>query len=235
MKPTEPYELPGPMFSRVENGYSPAEVDAYIQKLNDCYTRLYRERYSSTENEILEEAYLKADAIIAAAQTSSEAILRNLKEKADVQQKILEDMRQAVFNFQNELFEKYRLHIEWIEHLIPVQNEDEWLSPADSMERIAEKLRQDIAAQYELPLLPCEEEKKEPPRPARNKSVSDARPRQTKKSARADKKPAPGQQQLTVMELLTEYEDHHASRKARNVSEEQFALNFEDGSLHAEQ
>lgn len=231
MKPIHPSELMGKHFSTVENGYAPDEVDAYIRLIAEQYELLYR---SQTENEIVEEAYLKADAIIAAAQTSCDAVLRNFREKAELQQKLLEDMRGQVFAFQNELFEKYRLHIELIERMLPGQNEDEWLSPDDCMERIAEELRRDMAAQYDLTLSSPVPEKKEESRPAKA-APSEPRCRQVKKTVRADKKPVPVQPQLSVMELLNEYEDQHAFRKARNASEEQFALNFEDGSLHTDQ
>ena len=231
MKPIHPLELMGKNFSTVENGYHPDEVDAYIRLILEQYERLYQMK---TENEIVEDAYLKADAIIAAAQNSCEAILRNFREKAELQQKLLEDMRAEVFAFQSELFEKYRLHIELIERMLPTQNEDEWLSPDDCMERIAEELRRDMAAQYDIELSSPDPEKKEEVRPAKPKnSLAESRCRQQKK-ARADKKPVPAPQ-MSVMELLNEYEDQHACRKARNASEEQFALNFEDGSLHAEQ
>ncbi len=229
MKIIHPSELTGKTFSSVENGYCPDEVDAYIRLLHEQYALLYREK---NENAILEQAYLKADAIIAAAQTSCESVLRNFREKAELQQKLLEDMRGAVFAFQNELFEKYRLHIELIERMLPTQNEDEWLSPDDCMERIAEELRRDMKAQYDL-MLSSSEEKKEEARPAKTRNA-EPRCRQQKKTARAEKKTAAAQQ-MSVMELLSKYENQHASIKARNASEEQFELNFEDGSLHAEQ
>ena len=147
MKPTHPSELMGKTFSSVPNGYDPDEVDAYIRMLLDQYASLYQ---AKMENEIVEDAYLRSDAIIAAAQTSCEAVLRNFREKAELQQKLLEDMRGEVFAFQNELFEKYRLHIELIERMLPIRNEDTWLSPDDCMERIAEELRRDMQAQCTL-------------------------------------------------------------------------------------
>ena len=91
-----------------------------------------------------------------------------------------------------------------------------------------------MAAQYDLTLSSPAPEKKEESRPAKA-APSEPRCRQVKKTVRADKKPVPVQPQLSVMELLNEYEDQHAFRKARNASEEQFALNFEDGSLHTDQ
>lgn len=236
MKPIHPNALSERAFFETDRGYSPAEVDAYIADILESYTLLYREneRLSAEVSEaqkrgeqIVEEAYLKADDILASVKNGCDSILRNFRDKVEAQKKAMEEMQQTLLCFKNELFEKYRLHIELIERIAPVYDEDEWLTPDDCMERIAEELKKDIEAQYGV-LLETEElpAKREEAKPKKAKNPEPALKRAPRPMSKA-----PAQKQLSVKELLDEYEDHNAFRKAKNVCEEQFSLNFEGGSL----
>ncbi len=235
MTPTTPKMLSEKNFSKTENGYAPAEVDAYIEKLLHAYTLLYREneallaelaREKEKSEAIAAEASLKADDVLSALKGSCDCILRNFRDKVETQKKAMEEMQQTLLCFKNELFEKYRLHIELIERIAPVYDENDWLTPDDCMERIAEELRRDIEAQYGVLLDPELPPKKEEEKNAKTKNTSNAE-RPAKKTPRPLSK-APAQKQLSVMELLDEYEDHNAFRKAKNVCEEQYTLDFGD-------
>ena len=223
-------------FSMTAHGYEPAEVDAYIETLLEAYEdlSLKNERLSNALAEatekgdaIVEEAYLKADEILASVKGGCDSILRNFRDKVEAQRKIMEEMQEALLCFKNELFEKYRLHIELIERIAPVHDENDWLAPDDCLERAAEELKRDIEAQYGL-MLESQEitvPKNEEPRPQKTRTA-----RSAEKTARPMGK-ASAQKQLSVKELLEEYEEQNAFRKAKNVCEEQFALNFDGGSL----
>ncbi|MBQ8496203.1 MAG: DivIVA domain-containing protein [Clostridia bacterium] len=237
-KPMTPESLSPRAFSETKSGYSPAEVDAYIAELTASYTLLYRENEKlaaelemakEKSETIIEEAYLKADDILASVQNGCDSILRNFRDKVEAQKKAMEDMQASLLCFKNELFEKYRLHIELIERIAPVYDENEWLTPDDCMERIAEELRRDIEAQYGVLLETEILLKKEEEKPARTRYAQTS-DRASKKSQRPMGK-APAQKQLSVMELLDKYDDQNTLRKGKNSCEEQFSLNFDGGNL----
>lgn len=227
-KPMMPEILSPRTFTETSPGYSPTEVDAYIAELTAAYmllsqenTRLSAALEKATEQSetIIEEAYLKADAILASVQNGCDSVLRNFRDKVEAQKKAMEDMQQSLLCFKNDLFEKYRMHIELIERIAPVGHDDEWISPDDCMERIAEELRRDIEAQYGVLLETDIPPKKEEEKPTRTERTSKKTPK------------APAQKQLSVMELLDKYEDQNSLRKGKNHCEEQFSLNFDGGNL----
>ena len=99
MKPMMPEILSPCTFSETPSGYSPTEVDAYIAELTAAYMLLSQENIrlsaaleKATEQSetIIEEAYLKADAILASVQNGCDSILRNFRDKVEAQKKAME-------------------------------------------------------------------------------------------------------------------------------------------------
>ena len=70
------------------------------------------------------------------------------------------EIQEAVFTFKNELFEKYRLHIELIDQIAPIYEYDE-LTSDKYVDRMVTNLKREIAAEYDLRLddILSEEEK----------------------------------------------------------------------------
>ena len=148
--PTQQNKLSSRDFSKTILGYNTSEVDEYINRLTENYSALYREnaeleaslaqalsRLSGIEKEeeqvkktlevakraadqIVSDAYGRADDIIASVKKSCDAILSNFREKIETHKSDLAEIQEAVFNFKNELFEKYRLHIELIDQIAPI-------------------------------------------------------------------------------------------------------------------
>lgn len=188
--PTQQNKLSSRDFSKTILGYNTAEVDEYINRLTENYSALYREnaeleaslaqavaRLSGVEKEeeqvkktlevakraadqIVNEAYGRADDIIASVKKSCDAILANFREKIELHKSDLGEIQEAVFNFKNELFEKYRLHIELIDQLAPIYEYDE-LTSDKYVDRMVTNLKREIAAEYDLKLddILSEEEK----------------------------------------------------------------------------
>ena len=165
-------------------------MDEYINRLTENYSALYREnaeleaslaqalsRLSGVEKEeeqvkktlevakraadqIVSDAYGRADDIIASVKKSCDAILSNFREKIETHKSDLAEIQEAVFNFKNELFEKYRLHIELIDQIAPIYEYDE-LTSDKYVDRMVTNLKREIAAEYDLKLddILSEEEK----------------------------------------------------------------------------
>jgi cell division initiation protein len=270
MIPISPKELSEREFSKTIRGYTPAEVDEYIDRLTESYQLIYRENVElarqlgealnmiSVLNEekqlskqtlqaakqmgdkIIEEAYVKADDILASLKTSCDSILRNFRDKVDIQKKSYTDLRHNLLLFKNELFEKYRLHIELIEKISPMIEDEAMLSPDEYAERIVMEVKREVAAQYGISLdtltapepLKTPEYTAEKPKTARSrkstKSDGTAKKPAAKKSTRSKKTQKP--EQPTVMELIEEYEDPNMLAKSKHVPEEQFMLNFDHPS-----
>lgn len=93
-------------------------------------------------------------------QKSCDAILSNFREKIETHKSDLAEIQEAVFNFKNELFEKYRLHIELIDQIAPIYEYDE-LTSDKYVDRMVTNLKREIAAEYDLRLddILSEEEK----------------------------------------------------------------------------
>lgn len=251
MTPITPKALSEVEFSKTLRGYTPAEVDSYLQKVLENYTFLYRENIELAKrlgeanthlenltseeetvrqelqtaknigDQIIEDAYVKADDILAAIKTSCDSILRNFRDKIETQKTALADIQQNILTFKNELFEKYRLHIELIEQLSPVYEYEEELSPAEYVDKVVTGLKREVAAQYGISLESLAAEAAEA---ALSTDGAETRPFEAQKAdsrpaapARGEEKPAKAQEPApkkkktrsipSVMELLDEYED----------------------------
>lgn len=269
MTPITPNELSEKEFSKSLRGYTPAEVDEYIRRLLENYTLLYRENVELAKqlsealkkldilseertlskltlqnaktkgDKIIEDAYIKADDILASVKTSCDSIIRNFRDKAAAEKKALADIQQTLLTFKHELFEKYRLHIELIEQLSPIY-ETEDLSPDEYVQRIVTEWKREVDAQYGISLdnieipeplkepkpkkepLPAEVTEETPAEPKEPKKKTTRKPRSTKKKT---DKPKP-----SVMALINEYEDPTVLRESKFVPEQQFMLNFDEPS-----
>ncbi len=144
-----PNELSEREFTKSIRGYNPVEVDEYIAKITESYTALYRENMALTKklaeaearlanataeeesikktletarkasDAVMEEAYEKADRVLLSVKTGCEAILGEFREKIEIHQKMLADLKRIVNSFKNELFDTYREHIELVDKLAP--------------------------------------------------------------------------------------------------------------------
>ncbi len=179
--PNQQNKISGRDFSKTILGYNTSEVDEYINRLTENYSALYREnaelesnlsqalsRLSGVEKEeeqvkktlevakraadkIVSDAYTRADDIIASVKKSCDAILANFREKIETHKSDLAEIQESVFNFKNELFEKYRLHIELIDQLAPIYEYDE-LTSDKYVDRMITNMKREIAAEYDLKL-----------------------------------------------------------------------------------
>ncbi len=177
-----PSELSEREFTRAIRGYNTAEVDEYINRIVENYSKLYREnielqqqlseaheRLGNTSSEellvrktletakkasdaVIEEAYGRADEILSAVKASCDAVLRNFRDKIEAQKAALIEIEKNVNTFKNELFEKYRLHIELIEQISPVYEYEEELSPEQYVSHVVSDLKKEVAAQYGISL-----------------------------------------------------------------------------------
>ena len=164
-------------FSRSLRGYSVSEVDKYVKSLSEAYSDLYRENARLEEeleaarekiyelekikdtvedakrrsSEIVRNAYENADGILFSIKSSCDAILKGFRAKVEEQRNALIAARREVESFQYELFEKYKAHIELIEHLQP-KLEAEPVSADVYVERVVSKLKREISAEYGVSL-----------------------------------------------------------------------------------
>ncbi len=182
MSQITPSELSEREFTRSIRGYNPVEVDEYINKIVENYAALYRENIELTKkldetekklasataeednikktletarkagDAVMEEAYTKADTIISSVKTGCDAILLRFRDKIEAQKKALDDIQESVHTFKNELFEKYRLHIELIEQMTPVYEYQKERSPEDYVSEVVADMKKEVAAQYGLSL-----------------------------------------------------------------------------------
>lgn len=177
----QPKEKFRPYFRRTMRGYSPEQVDAYVKSLTENYAALYREktelekrlaeseaRFTDIDDEIAEikemridaqraanaivkEAYQSADSVLATVRKTCDASLTVFRNKVAEYQKLITSLKREVKSFRNELFEKYRLHIELIDHLAPADSPDEIEFTADRYaEKIVTTLKREITAEYGL-------------------------------------------------------------------------------------
>lgn len=262
MTPIKPEALHGQAFSKAESGYDPAEVDDHIRRLTENYSLLYRENASllkqlretgarlrtleaemaradrilrdaqEQKDKIIEEAYLKADSILASVQMNCDSILRHFKEKIEAQEKILADMKKNNLRFKNDLFERYRFHIELIENLFPVDDEEKNWTPDAYTQHIVAELKRKISDQYEFfPEVPPE------PSPA-EENKKDAAPGKSKKTSAPEQsvsKNAPAKKKFvkktpSVMDLIDEYEDSSLKCDTNFSAAQQFMLDFDHPS-----
>ena len=254
MTPITPSDLSEREFPKSIRGYKIAEVDAYIDRITENYSELYRENIelakkvseleaklaAATKDEetarqtletakkasdtMIEEAYVRADHILASIKASCDSILKNFRDKIETQKNALSEIQQNVLTFKNELFEKYRLHIELIEQISPVYEYEEELSPEEYAGRVVTELKREVAAQYGISLdslampdamqtrvvptvAPVEEAVEIP-------AVKDEPKPATPKKTRSKKKKTTSVP--SVMELLDEYEDPDVLRESKN-------------------
>lgn len=277
MAPITPKALSEREFTKTIRGYSISEVDEYIGRIVENYSILYRENIElarrlseatgrlenlSSEEElvrqtlqtakkagdkIIEEAYIKADDILASIKSSCDSILRNFRDKIEAQKTALADIQQNILTFKNELFEKYRLHIELIEQISPVYEYEEELSPDEYVERVVTNLKKEVAAQYGISLDTLTAPDNTQTKVADGTSelppaAPEAEPPIVEVHETAPQKPAPAPKKRkpravpSVMELLDEYEDPEVLReaKAKLPRARQFMLDIDGENENAE-
>lgn len=175
-----PKDLSGRNFSTSFRGYNKAEVDEYTAKVINNYSMLYRrcaeleeqlavanvrleninseerrarkslDSAKETSDRIIAEAYERADNILVSIKKNCDSILRDFRDKVDIQKDALAEMNARVELFKNDLFEKYRTHIELIEKLAPAFGYDEDLSSNEHVARVISELKHEIAAEYDI-------------------------------------------------------------------------------------
>ena len=175
-----PKDLAGRNFSLSFSGYNKEEVDAYITKVINNYSMLYRRcaeleeqvavanvrlenidkeekrarnslnSASETSDRIIAEAYEKADNILVSIKRNCDAILRDFRDKVDAKKDALAEMNARAELFKNELFEKYKAHIELIEKLSPDFEFDDDLSSNEHVARVITELKHEIEAEYDI-------------------------------------------------------------------------------------
>ena len=165
-------------FQKVFRGYDPSEVDSYINALTENYNALYRdyaelehklfeandklsditgeeEKVKKTldtaraaADKIVADAYERSDAILASIKRSCAKILRSFRDKTEAHKLALSSMQESILVFKNELFERYRLHIELIEQLSPVFEYEEDLTPQQYVEKVVSAMNRDVSAEF---------------------------------------------------------------------------------------
>ena len=258
MTPLTPESLCTQTFSKTASGYDPDEVDAYICRLTENYSLLYRENASllkqlretsaklneltqqqnladakirnaqATHDKIIEDAYIKADDILASVQMNCDSILRHFKEKAEAEEKALAELKKNILKFKNNLFEQYRMHIEWIENIFPEHEEESDWTPDAYAKHIMLELKRKISAQYEI--FPEAETVEERSAISSGKEHEKTSATSCACSKRAQAKKKNVKKTPSVMELIDEYEEHEARMTENTISEQQFMLDFDHPS-----
>jgi len=255
MTPITPESLCARSFTKAASGYDPNEVDDYIRRLTENYSLLYREnaalmkqlREASAKlselkkqqmsedanvqsaqeksDKIIEDAYIKADDILASVQMNCDSILRHFKEKAEMEEKALAEMKKNILKFKNDLFEQYRAHIEWIENIFPKYEEEPDWTPDAYAEHIVLELKRKISEQYGI--FP-ESETEEEPLPFFFEKETDRKSSlEESVSKRSQTKKKNVKKTPSVMELIDEYEEHDARFAVKTAPEQQFMLDFD--------
>lgn len=258
MTPLKPESLCTQNFSKTASGYDPNEVDAYICRLTENYSLLYRENASllkqlretsaklneltqqqiladakiqsaqAKHDKIIEDAYIRADDILASVQMNCDSILRHFKEKAETEEKALAELKKNILKFKNDLFEQYRMHIEWIENIFPEHDSQPDWTPDTYAQHIVLELKRKISAQYGI--FP-ESQESEAPAPISSKKESEkASASACPCSKRAQIKKKTVKKTPSIMELIDEYEEHETQIAENSVSEQQFMLDFDHPS-----
>ena len=230
----------GRQFSRSIRGYNVNEVNEYLNRLSENYAILYRENVeleqkladaqSRLENldkeeeqvkriletakraadQVVNDAYARADDILASVKKSCDGLISNFREKIEARKNDLANIQENVGEFKKELFEKYRLHIELIDQLVPVYEYDE-LTSDRYVDRMITNLKKEVAAQYDIKLedILTEEEQQGLVLDTVNDMATELEKSEEKERASAVKKAKPVIP--SVMELLDEYEDAAAT------------------------
>lgn len=169
-------------FKKTFRGYDTAEVDSYINAITENYNLLYRENARlareladandrlvdltgeeekvkktletarAAADKIVADAYERADAILASIKRSCDKILRSFRDKTEAQKAALSSMQENILVFKNELFERYRLHIELIERISPVFEYEEELTPEQYVEKVVSTMNRDVSEEFGIKL-----------------------------------------------------------------------------------
>ncbi len=172
----------GRNFRKTFRGYDVGEVDNYINALTENYNALYRDRAKlehelaetkmrladvsgeeekakqtletarAAADKIVADAYERSDAILASIKRSCDKILRSFRDKTEAQKAALSSMQENILVFKNELFERYRLHIELIERISPVFEYEEDLTPEQYVERVISTMNRDVSEEFGINL-----------------------------------------------------------------------------------
>ena len=175
-------------FKRMPFGYNPVEVDEYIAYLLQRNSALQKQngelesrlgaalsRLDGIKNEeetvrnalinaqrastkIIADANERADKIILSIKNTCNSILFSFKEKIAIQKNALADMTESVEMLKNELFEKYKEHIELIEKLTPSYEYQEKLTDDEYVEKIVRSVKEEIMKEYDVSLATFDEE-----------------------------------------------------------------------------
>jgi hypothetical protein len=179
-------------------------------------------------DKIIEDAYIRADDILASVQMNCDSILRHFKEKAEAEEKSLAELKKNILKFKNDLFEQYRMHIEWIENIFPEQDSEPDWTPDAYAQHIVLELKRKISAQYGI--FPESEETEEfcPTSSEKESEKTSAPSCACSKRAQAKKKNV--KKTPSVMELIDEYEEHETRIAEQSIPEQQFMLDFDHPS-----
>ena len=156
-----PHELKNKTFGKAVRGYSPNEVDDYIDFLIEKYTELYREndelerklkivvtnldeirdeeesiratlvKAQQLGEKIVREANEKADAITDSIKTRCEAIITDFRKQYSAERKEVWQLRNTVLDFKKNVYELYRDHIEELQS-ISVNELEQLVIPEDT-------------------------------------------------------------------------------------------------------
>lgn len=153
-----PHELKNKSFSKSLKGYTPAEVDEYIEFLIGKYTEAYRENNElerklhvvvtnldeikdeeesirstllsaqKMADKIVEDAKERADIITGAIKERCDAVIAEFREQLSAEKQEMWALRTRIVEFKKELFDMYRGHIEAIKG-VSVNEIDEIVLP----------------------------------------------------------------------------------------------------------
>lgn len=153
-----PHELKSKTFSKSLKGYTPAEVDEYIEFLIGKYTEVYRENNElerklhvvvtnldeikdeeesirstlisaqKMADKIIKDANDRADVITGAIKERCDAVIAEFREQLQAEKEEMWAMRTRIVEFKKELFNLYRGHIESLKE-ISVNEIDEIVLP----------------------------------------------------------------------------------------------------------
>lgn len=142
-----PHELKNKAFSRSLKGYSPAEVDEYIEFLLQKYTELYKENaeldrklrivttsYDELRQEeeairstlvsarkmsdrIVADANERADVIVNAVRERCERVVNEFNERIEQEKQQMWRIRSAIVEFKKSVFELYGKHVEELQSI----------------------------------------------------------------------------------------------------------------------
>ena len=182
MAVTKPDKLQKVELKKGLRGYEVKETDEYIAYLLKQYADLYesyvklsieleeaKKRLENIDTEsalvkqelsnarkaaskIVSDAYERADDILSSIKKNCDLILSSFRDKIEAQKVALAKIQTTIFQFKNELFEKYRLHIELIEKISPIYEYEEDLSPDQYVGRVIDNLEREVASDFGMTL-----------------------------------------------------------------------------------